>query len=576
MAFVFVTLFFWFSAALAADPPPSAGGRVDDAIVLDLTEDGLDQLAPFVEAAVPSPIEPGDLSTTLAIPLFGNLTIDVVNLSIDVAVDEVVVTPRPNGVLDLDIETTVSVNSQNAPARVIASFGGFGCNFYIQPFPVTGSTSAQFLLVDDPDGIDFDRDGQPDTKELDVIVGPVVVTDGATGSLIQTPGCVLTPINNLLSSIGLNLFDVILDQVRPELLSAVEDLPAQLEPLLEEPFRGLAVAEEINLLGVPLFVALWPDSIVVNRDGIRVGLASFADAPRDPCIDRYGIDDYIASSAPLPRAPYPESPFPGPHVVGFAEDDFANLALWSAWSGGLLCLDLGDPDNTFDLGLALDTSLLDIVAPAGTFEHLFEETAPLSVVTDPKAPPVVDLSGPDDVTILVDPVGFVIEAEVAGRRSRVLDVEVTARLGAALDFDGQSGDIVLGLSDIGPETIEVAVAHNDFAPDTNENVANKVRGLLVDIAGPVLDEQLANASLSLALPSFEGFGLQRLETAASASDGSVLGAYGDVGPVPYLGAGCTDGGGCDQGCASYGLPTGTTLGLIGALGLVILRRRDHR
>ncbi|MEM6929585.1 MAG: hypothetical protein AAF602_21775, partial [Myxococcota bacterium] len=538
MTCLFATLLFWFSAALA-QPAPSVGGPLDDSIVLDLTEDGLAQLEPAVGAFVPSPIEPG----TIQEELLGVITVTVSNLSIDVEVDDVEIVPR-NSSLDLDVVATVSVNGQNTPAAANLDVGLFAlnCNFYIQPFQVTGSTTAFLSLPIDPDGVDFDRDGAIDTRLLDVMFDAIEVTDNAQGSDVQTPGCALGPINSVLSAVGINAFDALLDAVRPQLLAAVEDLPAQLEPLLEEPFSSFVVAEEVNLLGVPVFVALWPEALRLDSNGLRVGLASFVDAPADPCVERYGIDRFSASFEDLPEPPHPSSPFSGPDVAAFVEDDFANQVLWAAWSGGLLCLDLDDPPDTFVLPLEIDSSLVVALGPEGTYDALFEETVPVSLVTDPKAPPVVDLSGETDETVLIDPVGLVIEAEVAGRRARVLDIEVTGRLGADLDFDGQTGAIDIGLTEIGPDSVDVVVAHNDFAPDANDEVAANVKTLLTDIAGPLLDDQLEGVSLALDLPSFDGFGLQSLETAPSAADGSILGAYAEVGPVPYTSASCTDGG----------------------------------
>jgi len=566
MSFVFATFWFWLSAALAAVPPASVGGRLDDSIVIDVTEDGLAQLEPAVEAFVPSePILVPDYSTRV----LGLVDVSVRDLAIDVEVDDVTVTPT-NDRIDLVVEATVAVNSQNSPAR--ATILGLGCNFYLTPFTVRGTTSAFMSLPSDPFGVDFDRDGIPDTRRLEVVFGDIVVTDTASGANVKTPGCALGAINTALSVFGINAFDAIINAVRPSLLAVIEDLPDQITPLLEEPFESFVVAEEINLLGVPLFIALWPEDLIIDRDGIRVGLASFVDVPASACVAEYGIDGYVASTAPLPSAPYPESPVARPHVAGFVEDDFANLALWSVWSGGLLCLDLADPDNAFTLPFSLDSSLLSLLSPDGTWAGVFEESVPLSIRTDPKSPPVVDLSAGRDVTMVVDPVGLVIEGEVAGRRTRLLDLEVTARLGADLDFDGTTGALGIRLGEIDDASVDVMVAHNDFAPDLDAEIEAETASLLVDVAGPIVDEQLAYVPLAIDLPSFDGFGLQSLDTAPSASDGSILGAYALVGSVPYSG-GCTDGGGCDQGCTSTGLPAGTTLGFLVGIGLIVARRR---
>ncbi|MEN0062479.1 MAG: hypothetical protein AAGA48_10035 [Myxococcota bacterium] len=567
MASFFATLLIWFSAALAAQPS-NVGGRVDDGLVLDVTEEGLQQLTPAVAAAIPTPVEPGDIELSFPV-IFGTINVAVTNLSVDVEVDEVRVTPR-SGVLELDVDATVSVNSDPNPANL--QVAGTQCNFYMSPFQVQASTTAMVELLRDDQGIDFDRDGTPDTKNVDVSFGAFTLSDNATTDDLQ--GCnTLQDINAILSLVGIDVLSLVLDLLRDELLVVIEALPAQLEPLIEEPFRSFNVAQEIDILGVPLFLALWPDTLAINSDGMRVGIASFTDAPLDPCTAQYGIDTYEASSEPVPLPPYPDSPVNAPHVVGFAEDDFANQALFATWAGGLLCLDLNDPENTFNLPLAIDSSLLAVLAPSGTYDKVFDEVVPISLVTDPKAPPVVDLTGAEDITVLLDPVGFVVEAEVAGRRSRVLDIEVIGRLGADLDFDGQSGEISLGLTQITDDSVDVAVVHNDFAPEVNADIEAGVNALLTKVAGPLLDEQLAAATLTLELPTFDGFGLQSLDVEPAAGDDSILGTYALVGEVPYVGASCTDGGGCDQGCTSGGLPTGTTLGFLGVLALIVRRRR---
>ncbi len=568
---------------LAATPAsaeiPLGTKLVDDALV-DVTPEGLDSVEPLITALVPTEFAvPVDLSDSLGVASY---SISSDNLTAFVNVDAVDVTPGI-GSLDLTGTVRVRVNTAGQPARLSWSGSLFGipasgtCKAHVRSVLVDVRGSIDLALVrDDFGGVDFDGDGTVDTNRLDATVNNLNWSWDATPDDIQLRECgALGTLVDILDFFGLDLKELVLEEVEDQVDLLLQDLPADIEPLVEEAFAGLVIAEEIDLLGAPLQLSLWPGSLDITPSGIRIGLHGLVDTAPDPCVLDYGI----AGSFQTPGLPssivHEASPVVLPHVVAQVDDDLLNHFLYAVWSTGLLCVDLTSPDSPVDLPVPLDSNLLDVLAGPEAYADLFEETQPIGLFTDPSSPPSATVSGAHDLEVVVDPMGLVITSEVEGRQARLLNVNLSADVGADLAYDATTGELEL-LLDAGPGSIQPVVTYNEFTPDANGQIEGALSALIDTVVSPLLAD--LGSSLAFGIPNLEGFGLTSAVVEPSGDNLEHLGLYAMAGPVDYPSSGCGEkGGGCDtsgctQGCSTSTAPAGLAFFLF-PLAVAILRRR---
>ena len=81
----------------------------------------------------------------------------------------------------------------------------------------------------------------------------------------------------VLDLASLDIKQIVLDQVAAQVDALVADLPSQIEPVIEDAYDGLVISEELDLLGAPLSVTLWPDSLDITDQGLRAGYGAVVD-----------------------------------------------------------------------------------------------------------------------------------------------------------------------------------------------------------------------------------------------------------------------------------------------------------
>jgi hypothetical protein len=581
-------------AAIAALPLAAVAGwpigsRLDRSVVVDVTAEGFGSLQGLLGSFIPPRIEvPNIDQADESGCVFGVCTYGydllVQNMYVEVQIDSLDLAPANGNVLNLDADATITLNSPADPATLDISAELFGaeiiddtCDLYVNPIGVALSGPIQLSLVDDAGGVDVDGDGLPDTKMLDVVVPPVTWAWDASGDDIQFTNCGLASVVNTVNTVtgffGFDLYDLILDQFTPTIDELVTELPAQIEPLLEDTFSQLTISEEIDLLGVPLTFTLWPNGLATNPDGMRLELSSVTDVPRDPCVARFGISDSPETASTFPPIGQTPSGLPfAPHAQAIVDDDFVNHVLYGVWAGGLLCYTLPDPTGELELPLAIDASLLSLLAP-GAFDDIVADRAPMQIITAPTKPPHLDTAGANDVNVKVDDLGLGFFVEVDGRRTRLMNIDVAADLGVDLDYDGNVGELAIGL-DLAAGAFVPTVTANEFKPEATAQIEASFGGLFDTLVGPLLGG--VTEGMVVGIPSFEGLGLTELMLEPTGDQGEMLGAYVQTGIVPFYSAGCDESGGCTSGCEG-GCTTGALPGrliLLFPLLLAGLRRRS--
>jgi hypothetical protein len=263
---------------------------------------------------------------------------------------------------------------------------------------------------------------------IDTTVPPVGWSWDADGDDIVFTGCpiadVVNTVNDTLAMFGLDLFDLLIDQLEPAVDALVLDVGADIEPAADALFATFAVDEEIDVAGAPVTVAMWPDQVTVEDPdatgpgGLRIGLATTLTATTDPCVASFGVTGSTDTPSDGPRIGTAPGLAFTPSLAMLASDDFVDHFLFAMWSTGLMCGEISDGEE-LGLPFPLDTSLLEVLAP-GVFGDLFPEPVPMSIRLAPYAPPRLDLAGPSDVDVAIDRLGLDLVAEIDGRDARVL------------------------------------------------------------------------------------------------------------------------------------------------------------
>lgn len=569
--------------AARADWP--LGSLLDQSVIVDITSSGFGLIESLAGAFVPSRIDipPFAADDCSPIPIFGGCfyeyDISVSGLFAEVAFDRLDILPgnagQPNtALLNLDAAAVISVNSPSEPAILDLYAAGIGipisdtCQLWVDPINLEILGNITMQLVPQPDG----------TNQLDVVVPPIAWSWDATGDDIQFGNCGLASVINTVNAItgifGFDLYDTLLGLVEPEIDSLVNSLPAELEPLIEDAFASLTLNQEIDLLGAPLTLQLYPGSLTSTTDGMRVTMASSMSVPTAECVAKYGITESAATPSPAPAlGDAGASPF-APDIVALIDDDFVNHLLFAVWSGGVLCYDISSESSDLSLPLPIDTGLLGLMAP-GVFDPLFPDTEPMAIRTDPRKPPYVEPVGDHDVNVVADELGLGFFVDLDGRQTRLMNIDLKADIGIDVDFDGKTGNLGL-LVDAGAGAITPTVTYNEFMPDASAQIEGQFSTLFDLLVGPLLGGALDG--LAFPLPAFEGVGLTGVAIAPAGTNQDFVGAYAAAGIVPYYSAGCDKkGGGCDtsgcsSGCTTGGVP-GQALVILFPLIAVALRRR---
>jgi len=552
---------------------------ISDAVILDITPQGFGTVAQIAETYIPPEIPVDDLyQYECESDIFGYCILayeyDIRDILVGIQVDNLTLRPAAGNKLELDGTITVNVNDPANPVYVYVqgeTVFGVGiddtCDAWVTDVQVDLSADVTVNLVDDPIL----------GRTLDFTVGTPTWGWTLDENDIEVSGCSLDTINSVTSFFGYDLIELLIDSIEPEIDALVLTMPDLIQPVLNDFLPGLEYDDTLDLLGVELDLQIVPDDLVIDGNGLRIEVAGRVDSPQAECIAELGIlemDDTPSTAPDVGVAPAGVSLTPD--VVGVIDDDFVNQVLFAAWNGGLLCYDIG-PDT--DLGVPIPTNaLLGLVAPDDDTFEVFEDSD-VEVSLLPKQPPYVDPVGTNDVNIGLDELGLGFYAELDGRRVRALNVDLDVAVGTDVTFDGTTGMLGVDIDLFGADVV-ATVTHNEYAPGTDAAIEAEVPAV-IDTFIPLVNGLLTD--LEFAIPSFEGLGVNAVQTSPTGSADDRFGIYATAGPVPYKDAGCNDkkGGGCtDPSSCSGGCSTGTLNGraiflvMLPLLSAVLRRRRS--
>ncbi len=545
--------------ALAEVHPP--GAVLEDAAVIDITDDGLDAVGDLVPALIPTSFDIPDMSDDGGAYEYG-----LSGAWAALNVNDAAIVPQ-NGMLTLDAEFMVWINDSSDKFDLffeILWVISDTCHGYVDPFPAWISVDLMIDVVPVGDG----------TYALDATLGEMDVTYDLQSSDIQLDDCSIGYLEDVLNFFGLSIYDLILDFADSAIQDAIADASGDIETMIEEAFAEATIQDQFDVNGAIVDMMLSPRDVEIDPSGMRIVMqGSFDGNPAAECIAAYDPGGSpMTRSDPPAIGQFPSGVSPTTHMGLLASDDMINQLMYAIWRGGVLCYTIDENFESFPMSTSV-LGILDGPDDEGPFDTLFPENQDMAIVTRPVNQPLANLEGAHDVDISVEDLGLDFITDIDHRKARVLALDLQANLGADLALNPATGELAIEI-DLGEGAIVPEVSSCEIAADASELVIDNFGGLLDTIIGMVAGDALSG--LSFALPSFEGLGLTEIATAPAGSQSDWLGIFAKLGPVSYEN-GCDESGGCDTGggCSGTGPVPKRAPWLLLALGAGLLaRRRD--
>jgi hypothetical protein len=549
------------------------GTLLEDAIIVDIPPQGLDAVTEVIPGLIPSPIEIPEFSDASSSCPTGGWWYKILfkRAWADILVTNAELIPQED-FIDVNIDLEIYLNDTTDLFRFNYWLVciKYKCDGYVDPF--NANVSGQISI----DVTDEDGDG---VNELDVnFADSLAITYDLTGDHIHLSNCPVSGIDDLFQFFGGSLYELVLNSL--DLESLLQDSLPGLETTLEESFAAANIDQELDLQGTTVQLKLSPNDIDINPEGIRLTMNGMMDAEPNECIVEFDPEGSLKTdneSASLADFPAEE------HLGVMVRDDFINQALYSLWSGGLLC-------QTIDEELfAVDSSILNLLT-GDAFSALFPQTTPMTIETSPKVPLQMTMETDSDLGINLEEMGLDFFAQLDGRRTRVLAIDLTTDVGVDVALDDTSGAVGIDI-DIDPQRVTSTVTSNEFSSETEEAIENSFVNQLDTILGFIdIDGLLGDLGLFMpSLPLGEEFvGIQSLNILPTGAQQEDLGVYTTLGTVPYngcssensggcagdLGAGCDmDPSSCEGGCSTNGKADARIVLLWFVVCLSIFRRR---
>ena len=538
------------SAAAAQDTLPP-GSPIAEGVGLDITEAGFDHLLGLVDGLLPPDLVIGSIPPQdVADLLFCTLQLELDNLIVHSTINEITIDGTPDALL-LHVDMNVWINTPDDPAIVTIS----GCSMDTVCLLYTDPAN---FLIDVP--ISFamgtNADGDP---IIDVTIGELSHNiEAAMQNKVHMTDCFLGDLNEALSVVGLNIFDLVVAEFVTELESTIGETLADLEVTIEEAFAALWLSDTTEVLDTELTYDIHPTAVEHNDDGLRLVLGGSVTAPPHQCVERFTDDGggsvYTPSNMPPMTATVPGSGDPY-HLAALLSDDLVNQGFFAVWQGGVLCYVVEDLGST-----VLTTTYLGLLLGLENEERLAEilgteDEVPMLIRTMPETPPVARFDGDHDITVDVEGLNIqfypLILDRFANLASVAIDVHAGVDIGLAPD-DALQIDVFLDSENLNPR-----VTYNEIAEDLNP----AFEGNFVSFVGVVIDTVAGSLleGMTFGLPTVMGQGRVGLETLAVGESPALLdflGAYATLGETTggESSGGCDscgDGGGCSD-CTGEG------------------------
>jgi hypothetical protein len=527
--------------SVAQAPPVHAqdylepGALIEDGLGIDTTEEGFDSILGIALDFLPPDLTIGSIPPQEIADIWvcsQDLAVD--NLVLHTDIQSASIEATSTGLV-LQLELDLWLNTPSDPA--VVSFDGcidYVCLLHTDPANIQIQFPIAMALTTDPNsGEDF----------IDVTLGEFTHNiESAMQNAVHMTDCALGTINEWLSAIGLNAFDLVIGQFVTEFETTMAEEMGNIELQVEEALKALWIQDSTDLMGSQLTYQIEPTAVEHDDAGLRLVLGAALSAETAPCIAEFPEAElgslFTNSGIPPMTAAVPET---GQvyDLGAMISDDFANQALYAVWRGGAICQVVEDLGGT-----ALTTSYLGLMLGLDYAERLDEllgGEVPMLIRVVPEKPPVANFDGEYDIEILAEGLGIEFYPLVRDRFARLatvaVDIGAGINLGLAPD-DALEIEVSLDTSNLNPR-----VTYNEIAGDLNpafeENFPGFVTVIIDSVGGSALE------GLAFGLPTLSGIGTTSLEAYGLGTSSSLLDWL-----ALYIGFGETTGGessSCD-GC----------------------------
>jgi hypothetical protein len=589
-----------FASALAAQP----GDPVELGLGLHVTAGGLERLGVALGEVLPR-----------------SLSIDEFGGEFDCGDNPFGGASEP---LDFMINDTV-LAIEVSRSELVPRAGGLDASFELQITIPSGSMRVQGYCLLGTINQTCDLDLAPPEAMTLYLNLPIELALGPDGTIAAEVGAIEAGLSSLPNPIRGCAFRDLLDAfggvfgdtaqpdaglapiLEPLIVPALTDLGPTIETALADALTFLPLETSLDLLGAPLDVELYASDVLVDPSGVFIGLGATFYAPWDPSCASVGEDGDGEPIAPggvsLVAGAWPgvgETPWgvgAAPYDVGvLLNADLVDMALYTVWQSGVLCLDVGELSP-----VALGTSLLGGLYGDG-FSALFPEDQDAQLLLSAGAPPTSTFAVQPAIGLNLAGLRIDTYSRLVERECRIVstDVQADVSLDAALTDGALSFDLV-----IDPAGWQFTEVDHELVP---EGYAAGLADGLPGLISSFLPEGLLP---TVPLPAFRGIGVGDLFVEPS-PDGQWQGIFlvldvDAVEPIELEGCsggcdgggfdldlesalgcddaagceGCGADGGCEGGCEGGGCTTpgrggGRLVLILATFGLALRRRRADR
>ena len=237
----------WPSLLLVAAAPAAAetlptGEHVEEAVVIDLTPEGLDALTGVIPELLPTgisldPIEEG-YEGLWGECWLGGYELSLTNMWIGLGINNAQFIPR-DGYLEiaLDIEIQINEPSDTFALYTMLECIDDTCDGHVEPFVVSADTVVDLRIVTGDDGL----------PAIDANVGSVTVDYDLNGEDIHLDNCAIGTVEDVLNLVGISLYDIILSFAGGFIDDAVAGFVPEIEALIEDAAGSIYIEEELAL-----------------------------------------------------------------------------------------------------------------------------------------------------------------------------------------------------------------------------------------------------------------------------------------------------------------------------------------
>lgn len=508
-------------AARAADTLP-AGTSVDEALAANITPSGLSFMAGKAKTLVPAEFPIPDQSGSGTCQEY-----NLFNAAAHIEIKDLKITPEAGspGRLVLDLKADAWGGNIDSPSgdstmynytlgRLNFDFCLFDCSAsnnewsIIRMFPPAAGTNT----VDLSANLYLELKADENSEVPVITVSTDLDVSDVTVNLGQIDGVGCSAANIMGSLLNCCLSDVLEGFIAQEVVNMVYD---EVIPQLQDALNQTHVDQVVTLQDAEVHLELYPSALDIRDDGLTIVLASlFEAAPPKQCTPEEASGSRF-THGDLPTY-YTTAPQIGPyHAAVSVSDDMVNQALYAAWEGGLLCMDLQEFG-----GEPLDASFLALAGMSGALRRMdTPETAPLSILIRGHEAPWVDYGGDHLINLKAHSLELGLMTEVHGRMARIVALDLAADAGA--DLDVAPDGLLEVLLDLSADNITAEVSYDEVVGAHDAAALPALIPVMLDSFLPDLDGLIPEINVG----DLGGVGLEDQAFVADGPNGDFMSAY---------------------------------------------------